>query len=176
MLSTFIDFGTLYGKKKCSDSNFDIGIYGFLRPDGSKAVHAVVTEICHHETNFKAKLPMAISLKDIGDGAGQYRMARWSNVDAVIRGPSGFSLSCKKLSSAAAAKAITACFAPLPSMINTEREKMIAMRLASDKPDKQPVLKGELAIKNKSSEDEDDDEDDDASEAEQAEEEEEPKE
>ena len=85
-------------------------------------------------------------------------------------------MSCKKLFSAAAAKAITQCFAPLPSMINTEREKQIAMRPASDKPDKQPILKGELAIKTKSSEDEDDDEDDDASEAEEAEEEEEPEE
>ena len=167
------DLEKVHNKNKQMDSIFDIGLYGFLRPDGSEAVHAVVTEICHHETTFRAKLPMAIAFKDIGDKSGQYCMARCSSVDAVIRGPAGFSVSCRKLFSAAAAKAITQCFAPLPSMINTEREKQIAKSPASDKPDKQPLLKGEVAIKKKTSEDEDDDEDDDESEAEEAEEEEE---
>ena len=81
------DLRKVYGRKKCLDSNFDIGLYGFLRPEDSDKVdkvNAVVAEIGHHETNVKARLLMAIKLKDIGDGAGQYCMARWSNVDAVI--------------------------------------------------------------------------------------------
>ena len=119
----------IFRQRRSLCSNFVHGHFGFCKPEGQGSS---VTHVVHHATGLLGKLPLKIAQDDIGTHA--YRLSKWSSLhDCTVKGPSNFSVSVKQLfSDKDQKKIIRDAEIPLRSMLNTKRERELALRPAND--------------------------------------------
>ena len=82
------------------DYNFKFGHFAFVKTENSEHI----SEIIHHRTQLKAKLPFNLSIPcdKVGPGAEEFCFVRWSRIDTcAVKGPGGLNFVVRRLFSAA---------------------------------------------------------------------------